>query len=562
MIGKKEKTKTPGFNLLLKDYKPHKINLINKSNTNNNPKNKNKIIELKINLETKEAYFNENDNNNEDSISNNDKFLISNILNSDNSNSIENKSDKNTIEDILIKEKEINKNNINFEKINNKGNLFNSQYKSITKNRTNKKYNLKINNKEIVNKDSFIKKKTKNKYYDKSKRFNSMNYIYNIDRDIFDYNNIDEIKNNSLILKLKYNSNNTSIQSINIEEEENKTKKFNKKEKIFVKPILSNCLITKSINKIFQLLYSVKNQNYFCTKENYISHLMNFKKDNYIPINIKNIKNKKENKIYTKLKISLKNPPLNKNTSLTPIAKNNYKQNIFSNNKKILSKPKQGVKDYMIRQILKKYKIDFNINKNEKLKNQIFNNSGKLLNNKNKEIPLFKISYINGDIIKINLDKNKNIIHKDENNIQNNIKAKISYKGTIINCPLCLKKKEYSKKPKNLLDNIQNEILNSTFKDYYEKEEITKLKKISNKNNKEVNIFKDYSKNNTTNRYNQNKKLLYNYNKNNNNNLNKRNLIDSLTNDFSLSGNYTHLINIELPAINSYFHKSINKKYK
>ena len=120
MIGKKEKIKSPGFNLLLKDYKPHKINLINKSNTNNilnnSPKTKNKIIELKINLETKEAYFNENDNNNEDSISNNDKFLISNILNNENSNSIENNSDKNTIEDILTKEKEINKNKINLKK--------------------------------------------------------------------------------------------------------------------------------------------------------------------------------------------------------------------------------------------------------------------------------------------------------------------------------------------------------------------------------------------------------------------------------------------------------------
>ena len=564
MIGKKEKTKTPGFNLLLKDYKPHKINLINKSNTNNNPKNKNKIIELKINLETKEAYFNENDNNNEDSISNNDKFLISNILNSDNSNSIENKSDKNTIEDILIKEKEINKNNINFEKINNKGNLFNSQYKSITKNRTNKKYNLKINNKEIVNKDSFIKKKTKNKYYDKSKRFNSMNYIYNIDRDIFDYNNIDEIKNNSLILKLKYNSNNTSIQSINIEEEENKTKKFNKKEKIFVKPILSNCLITKSINKIFQLLYSVKNQNYFCTKENYISHLMNFKKDNYIPINITNIKNKKENKIYTKLKISLKNPILSKYISLTPIAKYNNKRIDFSNNNKILSKPKKSIKDYMIKKVIKRYKIDFN-NKNNK--NQIFSNSGRLLNKNenNKEIPLLKICYINGDIIKINLDKNKNIIMKDENYIQKNIKAKIKYKENIKNCPLCLKKKDnFLKKQNNLLTNIQNK-LNNTFNVHLEKEEIKKITKANNKDNKEIKyIIKDYSNFNRRNNNNPNKKIVYNYSKNFNNNLNKKeNLIDSLnSNDLNISNNYTHLINIEFPAINSYFHKNINKKNK
>ena len=536
-----KKMKNPGLNLSLKDFKSNKIISKNKSNDNslnNKTKKENKIIELKINLKAKEVFFNEN-NRNEENISNNtDKFLISNILSNNNDNSMENKSYINRVEDISIKEKgkKITKNIINFEKI-----IRNTQ------NIINQKNNLKINNKEILNKKDIIKKKNINLGVCLNrKRFNSINYLYNKDKEIIDYsNNYNEIMNKSLILKLKYNSNNTSIESVKIENEKNKIKKL-KKEKIFVKPLLKNCSITKIINKIIKLLYTVKNQNCFCTKENYISHFMNFK--NKIPINIKSINNKKGNQIYTKFKIILKKPTLYKNISLTPITKNNYKNIYFSNNKKNISNPKKEIKDYMIKQVLKRYKIDFNKN--------IINNSQRNLNNNknNKKIPLLKICSINGDIIKINLDKNKNIIHKDEKYIKKNIRAIIKYRNDIKNCPLCLKKKGNSqKKPNNFLNNIQNKF-NNTFRDYIEKEEINKLKIINNKNNKVIkNISDYYSK---TNRI--NKKIIYNYNKKNNLNKKKK-FIDLNNNELSESNNYTNLISIVFPLINSYFNESINK---
>ena len=203
-----------------------------------------------------------------------------------------------------------------------------------------------------------------------------------------------------------------------------------------------------------------------------------------------------------------------------------------------------------------------------KIKKDKLNNSFLYLynNNKNKEIPIFKVSDTLGELIKNNVKKENTFLYKDENNLNYHMKEYVRHKGKIENCPLCLdmvKKSEYNKNKILNNDNYNNDKINKKLMDYCRKEEINKLK-IININNRKIiernNSFRDYSRTNKGKNNIQIKKTFNIFNKNKNELKRKVNLMDYFSNnDSSISNNYTHLIDIEFPAINSYFHKR-NKK--
>ena len=560
-----------------------KINIPKNENKKSNEKNIN--IYENDNIYNKDNINNINNLNEDNGSSFNDKFLISKIIDNENKeNSKDKNKDKNNKKSNEDNLKEISfngkqKNNVKdfFKNKKNQENLLNLKHKLNDKNRINNDNinNNKYNENKKIKKINFLnnnKNENKNdfdKSFNMKKRYNKSMIISNFyEKDLNNNNNI-EMNNKSLILKLKLNSNNTSIESINIENEEKRIKKL-KKEYIFVKPILTNCFFTKIINNSIKLINTaVKNKIYFCTKENYVSHQIILGQK--YPINLNRIKSKKHNNNYKKLKINPKNKSLPKKCALTPLTKFR-KKNIDLNSqkrKKNISNKNIGKKDDIEKKLLNQCKINTNkkMIKNNfvkipKLKKTKLNNSFLYLsnNNKNKEIPIFKISDTLGDVTK----KENTFLYKDENNLNYHMKEYIKHKGKIENCPLCLemtKKSEYNKN--KIMNNNNNDKLNKKLMDYCRKEEINKLK-IININNRKIiernNSFRDYSKTNKAKNNIQIKKSFNSFNKNKNELKRKTNLMDYFSNnDSSILHNYTHLINIEFPAINSYFHKR-NKK--
>ena len=105
-------------------------------------------------------------------------------------------------------------------------------------------------------------------------------------------------------------------------------------------------------------------------------------------------------------------------------------------------------------------------------------------------------------------------------------------------------------------------------KNLFRNEEMNKLKLTNNKSNKNIfnrnYIFKEYpaNSNNLKNKTKLKKSFSsLNYFSNNKNNIERRkNLMDYFNcNDSKLLDSYTDLIDIEFPAINSYFHKNNNQ---
>ena len=282
---------------------------------------------------------------------------------------------------------------------------------------------------------------------------------------------------------------------------------------------------------------------------------------------------------------------MSEKATFTPIIKNN-KNIIFPNNKKILSKPKNEAKTNINninnkRKItLRKFDISCNkkcivdtlikksISKNKKKnknKNKSFNNMGTHLKNnkKNNEknnnkqiIPILRINNTNGDIIKINI-KDRTNFYKNGNTHNCRMRGGSRHEKMNKNDTLCLKITNIRHKNNNMYN--KNENLNKKLIDYCRKEEVNKLKIFNNINRN--NVFREYSETNRIKNRNIFKKSYSNFNKYNEKELFKRkkNLMDYFNNndnDSCIHNNYTHLISIEFPAINSYFNKLKNEKKK
>ena len=516
-----------GLNILLNDNKSHNIiSLINN----------NKKIDISIEDPIKEItitnHYKEKSNSLEMSKKKNNKFLNNNI-----------KAIK-----LFKNKKKISSNN-------SKNLKDKENYKNISINKNGFKLQNKSNNKKIIIEDNnnekrdkqikrinTLKNNTQKKNFKisliKSRSFNtSMNHHYN-KKDINNYNKTTKSNTyKNYILKLKLNSNNSSIESISIENENNKIKKL-KREYIFVKPLLSNCYISK-IDKTFKNKMNL-------IKE--VSNLIGFKR-NYLY---------KQNKRKKKINDVVKNNSFFQNNISSPMIKYNERNINYYLSKKILSNPKKAVKDNIKNNILnnKKNSNIKNFNKYSlniyKSKENTFNNSLLLFNQKCVSVdkPLLKIK-----------NKNYNRINKNKKSINN--KGNIKYKPQNEKFPLKLKMMNKNRNNKNKsYFNIKEDKINKKLMDYCRKEEINKLKLINNRNYLEnYNIFKNYSKTSRANNTFEIQKSFSKNNKSNNkSNLIKKDLIDYFNNDKSImSNNYNNLIKKEFPAINSYFHK-INKK--
>ena len=411
-----------------------------------------------------------------------------------------------------------------------------------------------------------------------------MNNHSNNYKDLINYT---EIKRKRFTLKLRLNSNNTSIESINIENEGNNNIKKLKKEYILFRPILPICYILKKSNYKNKFIHTVKNKNYFSTKENYIMSQKYLDKNIY-SINIDNKMNEKTktNQIFQKINLT---------KALTPIVKNNKKKIInFNEYKKEFPYNKssyKNIKDNIRKKILSINKVKSK--RNKKMINNTFlkktkkcnktsmSSSGFLIDNNtfNNKMPLLDINDTDRDIIK-KINKEKIIFVRNENNNKYHMIGFLKHKGNINKCPKCL---EMMKKIKsnNILnnDNINNyenenikikyirnnsenkKILNKKLIDFCRKDEINKIKLINNdkKYNIERNsIFWEYSKSNKAKKTNLFKKYFSSYNviKNKSLKKRKRDFIDYFSNNDSIiKDNFTFLLKNEFPIINSYFHK-------
>ena len=496
-ISKKEKYESEENNHKLKynDNKSHNlISTINNNkysssiNSSNEEYKKAKSINIKKNNiissqnndnDSKIQYdFKNKDNstNKEDNGITNDKTLKSNNTNKDinliNINTFDDNNDSNRAEKIgklenvkqdqenedLPKEKEeINKNNfVYYENENDKFGkkklkkitfIIETEYDNNKENKKTKKYNKSMNI-SLHNEDNKINKSFKFK------------------------------DSKSIVLKLRLNSNNTSVESFDILNDDNKIENNKSKNKY----VLENPISPISyVNKLrITSKKTVKNSCYFCTKQNITVHQYNFKKSEF-PINITNRLNKKNNKIFTKIKIN----------------KNKYSSAL---NKKILSHkkiPKQ--------KNLKKFKLNNNNNiinktiiKTSKLKRNFIIKS-RLSSNKNKNIPLLSINNTNGEIFKINLESEKDNIFENKNNehyqmdendqnyrnnekdfYEHHLRNYPKHWGNEKKCPLCIEMAKKSKKNEYKIFGINNSIKLKKFKFKYINN--MKYKTIFNKN--------------------------------------------------------------------------------
>ena len=630
----------------------HNLNKNNsKSFLNTNKRNSNSYHNT--NKNNADSYHNENKNNisfsqNKDNDSNmqndlknknnstnkdengitNDKTLKSINTNKDNNliniNTLDNNNDSKRLQKIgkLTNSKEENDNEeLSKEKKENKNDTF-VYFEQENENHGNKKL------KKIT---FFIEKEyDNNKENKKSKKYNkSMNI--SLHNENFKINKSFRLMDSkSLVLKLRLNSNNTSVESFDIEKDENKKENKKLKNKYALENQISP--IT-NFNKLgITTKKTVKNKCYFCTKQNITIHQYSFKKSEF-PINIINKLNKKTNKIFTKISINKNKHSSAPKTSLRNITKSLSKIKL---NKNILSQ-KKTIKQNN----LKKFKLSSNYNisnktsiKTPNLKRKFIIKS-RLSSNKNNNIPLLSINNTNGDIFNINLESEKDNIygnennehyHNDENdenyqndendknyqndendkNYQNDendanyqkyqnfdnyenvfyhhhLKKYRKHWGNEKNCPLCREMAEKSKLNEYKIFGISNSIKLKKFKfkhinnmkyktifdkNLFRNEEMNKLKKTNNRSKKNIfnrnYLFKEYPINSNyfKNKINiRNSLPSLNYFSNNKNNMEKRkNLIDYFNcNDSKLLDSYSDLIDIEFPAINSYFHKNNNQ---
>ena len=461
---------------------------------------------------------------------------------------------------------------------------------NLEKNKKTKKNILK--NKNIQNKTHININKSKS-YNGPKNDYKSMNNNSNNYKVLINYT---EIKRKRYTLKLRLNSNNTSIESINIENEGNNNIKKLKKEYVLFKPILPICYIVKNSNYKNRFIHTAKNKNYFSKKENYIISKKYLDK-NIDSININNKKTEKikTNQIFQKINLNKKNNIKHLKKALTPIVKNNKKKIInFNENIKDLSHNKRSYKD--IRDNIRKKILSINKvkgNRNKKLTNNSFLKKTKKSSNKinrsysrflinnntfRDKIPLLDINDINTSIIK-KINKDKIIFVRNENNNKYHMIGFLKHKGNIDKCPICL---EMMKNIKN--NNINNDnrniyenenikikykrnnsenkkLLNKKIIDFCKKDEINKINLINNEKQYNIernSILWEYSKSNKAKKTNIFKKYFSSYNiiKDKSLKKRKRNFIDYFSNnDSNIMDNYTFLLKNEFPIINSYFHK-------
>ena len=399
-----------------KKYKNNKIEKIikNLNNDNNIKKNNKNINKIKF------RYNNKNIDN-------------SKSLSKDTSFKNNNYDIKNDFINKEMKEKNNNSQNITKLKYSTKEKKW-VNHNNLENNKKTKKNILK--NKNIENKAH----PNINKSYNGPKNYyKSMNNHNNNYKDLINYT---EIKRKRFTLKLRLNSNNTSIESINIENEGNNNIKKLKKEYILFRPILPICYILKKSNYKNKFIHTVKNKNYFSTKENYIMSQKYLDKNIY-SINI-------DNKMNEKTKTNQIVQKINLTKALTPIVKNNKKKIInFNEYKKEFPYNKssyKSIKDNIRKKILSINKVKSK--RNKKMINNIFlkktkkcnktsmSSSGFLIDNNtfNNKIPLLDINDTDRDIIK-KINKEKIIFVRNENNNKYHMIGFLKHKGNINKCP-------------------------------------------------------------------------------------------------------------------------------
>ena len=498
----------------------------------------------------------------------NDKFLVSNISYDDNRSKSKNKSNKHSK---VIKQR---KKNNSYNKIKNpyRNHKLISNKKinlspGIIKNRMNKKEKEKNN-------------KSMNKTFSKSFNIKNYNYRYKNEDNNNERNNFSELDNKSLTLKLKLKSN--EISSIYIEKDNYTIEKL-QKEYILFKPQIQNCYITKQTksNNNNNFIYTVRNLPLFFRKDN-------FDIGKYIPIHFirtSEVNSKEKNKI----NLSFKNKDSKKNSRLGKIKGKCYHacESLKIINKKnyneILSKTNKNLLHINKGQIKRNREIPYNDNllkKIKSIKNKLsINSKNKVLkkeNSYNSSVPILSMDSKN------KIDNNiyeKNYNKRNKSNINFQLNEILKKKKSINNCPSCLEIIEKTLNKKNhIFDNSKNaqnnkkektiikrnkknlthrKIFNNKLIDYCRKDEINKIK-IINDNKK---LFKDYLNSRKEQKKTKLRKYFSSYNQNYKKTKtlidNNYNLIEYFSNEDSDSlNNYTKLINIEFPVINSYFHRN------
>ena len=392
-----------------------------------------------------------------------------------------------------------------------------------------------------------------------------MNISFHNDKNVIDKISHINIKNKTIFLKLRFNSNNSSIESISVQSEENSSKNSENNFEKSPPKEYSTINIQKNIKN--DILSTVRNEYYFCTKENVSIHQYNLK-NNEFPINITSEYNKETNKIFTKIQV-FKNSLKNSQSSITKIHLDRKKVSSSDNSRT------KNLKKLNIKKIMNITAI-----KNPFIKKKDLNIRGLSSNKKfHKKIPLLSINNNNRDLVKINIDNNTKNENENEDEIINHIPKYPKHRGMSEKCPLCIKMAKIVKYNENQIfgyysklnitkrfriNHFKNKkyIFNKNIIDSLKKQEINKLKIINNnnKNNNNINILKDNPFVNNLKNKTYLKKSLSNLIKKKYNTKRTRNTLDNFDlKDKETLNSYTHLINIEFPIINSYFYEKVIK---
>lgn len=473
------------------------------------------------------------------------------------------KMKKDNIDDDNLEEQNMNDDE---DEINNLNKITNGEINDYTNSNLSKfkeqNNNLETDNlKEINNKDSneFLKRE-ENIYidYDNMKPYDKLRYKS------IKVSNDNIIKKIDLINKSPdfsvYSSRNSYYKKI-------KYKEQNNYGRIFHKPIQVCSYISKEQNIAF--FFTIQNDYYFCTKTTYSIQQINFK--NKFPINVTSRLNKNTRQILTRIKLDNKFKPYPKvpflfKKSVTPTSqlKNKIFNYLFMNKTRVFSFPKKyNRKSKRVQEMNRKinrYKDNIVNDRNQRdsLKNVFEDHIISLNNNK-------------GDIININLDK-----IKDYFNNQDNYQSIIDYfsshanthYGNMNNCPLCKKMNQICQNNQDKIFGKSSETRKKSGNNNYNTFEWNKRNNKRNiKESKSSNRFINGIKENIDTHINNVKsrtlikKSLSGYenlkmNKDFKSKKKSFNFTNKNIGNFSeLFNNYTHMVNIEFPYINSYFNK-------